>query len=358
LKYFEVGKDMQNDLSSIFEDERKEYLVLKAVYDLSKPEQLIGISEEQVSKYTQLSLYEVEAILERLECVDGLIVHPTYNSGFISTAKTKQKIKEYEKLEIRELLDEFTSIANDLIEMNSVDDMSYLKRFMKFIESEPYIFKFIQKNQVKPFDIMDVIQQRSRIAEKYEIPDNKSEEIAFTYQLLKYGLENFKVYYQFTTQLPAYGNRSEGVLKFNQTIVRSFCNRISSYLQSILNKLGDRNMSSVTQNFHGSVGAVQTGDYNVANVTQNNHLSPNLVDAAREIQQLLEQLTQSYPTNTQAEKLVVVTKTVEQIENNPSLKERTVSALKGAGVEGFKELIDNPLVNILVAAIEGWKECK
>jgi hypothetical protein len=349
---------MQDESSSIFEEEHKEGLVLKAVYNLSKPEQGIGVSKEQVSKHTQLHLSEVEPILDRLQYVDKLIDHPTYNSGFVSTAATKQKIKEYEKFDIRELLAEFTSIANDLVEMSSVDDMSYLKRFMRFIESQPYIFKFIQENQVKQFDIMDVIQRRARIAEKYEIPDNKAEEIAFTYQLLKYGLENFNAYYQFTIQLPAYGNRNEGVPKFNQTIVRSFCNRISSYLQSILNKLGDSTMSSVTQNFHGSVGAVQTGDRNVANVTQNNYSSQNLVDAAREIQQLLDQLAQTYPTNTQTEKMVVVTKAVEQIENNPLLKERTVSALKAAGVEGFKELIDNPLVNILIAAIEGWKECK
>ncbi len=222
LKFFEGNTGMQDEFSSIFEDERKECLVLKAVYDLSKPEQLIGVSEEQVSQHTQLPLSEVKTILKRLLCVDELIDHPTYNSGFVSTAATKQKLKDY-------------------------------------------------------------AQTKMQVVE--------------------------------------------------------------------------RKMSSITQNFHGSVGAVQTGDRNVANVTQNNYSSQNLVDAAREIQQLLDQLAQTYPTNTQTEKMVVVTKAVEQIENNPSLKERTVSALKAAGVEGFKELIDNPLVNILIAAIEGWKEC-
>jgi hypothetical protein len=116
--------------------------------------------------------------------------------------------------------------------------------------------------------------------------------------------------------------------------------------------------TSVTNNFHGNVGAVQNGDRNVAHVTQNNYSQQNLTDAAREIQQLLDQLAETYPTNTQSEKLAVVTKAVEKIENDPSWKNRVVSAIKSGGTEGLKELLDNPLANILLAVIEGWREAK
>jgi hypothetical protein len=72
----------------------------------------------------------------------------------------------------------------------------------------------------------------------------------------------------------------------------------------------------------------------------------NLADAAAEIQQLLNHLSQSYPTATTSEKMTVVAKAVDEIENNPTLKARVIGALKAGGTEAFKELIDNPLINI------------
>jgi hypothetical protein len=83
-----------------------------------------------------------------------------------------------------------------------------------------------------------------------------------------------------------------------------------------------------------------------------------LVEAAAEIQQLLEQLSQTYPATTQTEKMALVTKAVEAIEKNPTLKARVMGALKAGGVETLKELIDNPLVNVLLAALEGWQEAE
>jgi|GEM_PF-299795 uncharacterized protein YjbI with pentapeptide repeats len=81
----------------------------------------------------------------------------------------------------------------------------------------------------------------------------------------------------------------------------------------------------------------------------------NLAEAAADIQQLLEQLSQTYPTTTQAEKIAVAAKAAEEIEQNPVLRLRVISALKAGGVEALKELVDHPLMNILLAALEGWQ---
>ena len=82
----------------------------------------------------------------------------------------------------------------------------------------------------------------------------------------------------------------------------------------------------------------------------------NLADAATEIQQLLEKLSETYPTTTSKEKNIVIGEAVDQIENNPTLKAKVINALKAGGTEAFKEAIDHPLVNILVATIEGWQQ--
>ena len=81
----------------------------------------------------------------------------------------------------------------------------------------------------------------------------------------------------------------------------------------------------------------------------------NLTEAAAEIRQLLKQLEQTYPFNTPLEKQVLVTVAIKRIESNPLLRLRVSEALTAAGAVAFKELVDNPLANILVAALEGWK---
>ncbi len=80
----------------------------------------------------------------------------------------------------------------------------------------------------------------------------------------------------------------------------------------------------------------------------------NLVETANEIKILLQQLEQDNPSQTNSQKMMVVAQAVEQIENNSKFKSRVVGALKVGGVETFKELIDHPLVNKFMAAIDDW----
>ncbi|NEP06250.1 MAG: hypothetical protein F6K25_28230 [Okeania sp. SIO2G4] len=54
--------------------------------------------------------------------------------------------------------------------------------------------------------------------------------------------------------------------------------------------------------------------------------------------------------------MAVVTQAIEIVENNPTLKQRVIGALKSVGTEAFKEALDNPVANILVAAFQGWIE--
>jgi uncharacterized protein YjbI with pentapeptide repeats len=71
----------------------------------------------------------------------------------------------------------------------------------------------------------------------------------------------------------------------------------------------------------------------------------NLAEAAAEIQQLLNQLSQTYPTATTSQKMTVVAKAVDEIEKNPTLKARVIGALKSGGTEALKELVDHLLEN-------------
>lgn len=117
--------------------------------------------------------------------------------------------------------------------------------------------------------------------------------------------------------------------------------------------------SKINMSFHAPVGNA-AGEVKGDQKTIQHNYAPeqkqNLAEAAAEIQQLLRQLEETYPTTTPREKQIVVAEAIERIKSNPTLKARVVGALKAGGTEALKELVDHPLINILVAALEGWRD--
>jgi hypothetical protein len=75
---------------------------------------------------------------------------------------------------------------------------------------------------------------------------------------------------------------------------------------------------------------------------------------AAEIQQLLYQLSQSYPTTDEA-----VTEAIHQeIRRNLTLRARLQSALKAGGLEALKAIFNHPLFSIPAETIKGWLEAE
>ncbi|WP_414755236.1 pentapeptide repeat-containing protein [Anabaena sp. CCY 9910] len=155
-----------------------------------------------------------------------------------------------------------------------------------------------------------------------------------------------------------------------QNMVVTALQRPSFYAQTYQNQ-GDTIMpDSSKQVFNNNLQGAQFGGGLVnadtvnagqigGNITNYNpEQKQNLAQAAADIQQLLNQLSRTYPTTTTSEKMTVVAKAVDEIESNPTLKARVIGALKAAGTEAFKELIDNPLINILLASIDGWQDAE
>ena len=120
-----------------------------------------------------------------------------------------------------------------------------------------------------------------------------------------------------------------------------------------------------TFHFNQAPGNVNTGD--VTNQRdqvgiQHNYApeqKQNLAEAAKEIQELLDQLSQTYPTTTEAQKQAVVNQAIACIKrDNPTTWQRLRSAGEAALFETFKEVLDNPFVNVTVAAVQGYRDAK
>lgn len=56
--------------------------------------------------------------------------------------------------------------------------------------------------------------------------------------------------------------------------------------------------------------------------------------------------------------MVVAAKAVEQIESNPTLKQKAISALTENSIAAFDYAIDNPAGAFIAGAVKGWKEAK
>jgi hypothetical protein len=116
---------------------------------------------------------------------------------------------------------------------------------------------------------------------------------------------------------------------------------------------GDRTINTGGGNYNENIGRdyIQ-GNYYAAGQPQ------SLAEAAAEIQKLLEQLEKSYPTTTTAGKMAIATETISQIDSNPALAARILSALKAGGVSAFEQLLNHPAASFVIRALEDWKNSK
>lgn len=81
----------------------------------------------------------------------------------------------------------------------------------------------------------------------------------------------------------------------------------------------------------------------------------NLMVTVTKIHKLLQQLEQAYPIKTPLEKQKVVIEVIKRIEKNPALKAWVVGVMKEVSIETLKKFINHPLVNVLLAALEEYK---
>lgn len=84
----------------------------------------------------------------------------------------------------------------------------------------------------------------------------------------------------------------------------------------------------------------------------------SLSDAAKEIQDLIEQLAKTDPTDTRAAKNSFADEIVKQIDTNQPLADRLLSATKSGGVAAIGQLLNHPVASFVIAAIEDWEKTK
>jgi len=145
--------------------------------------------------------------------------------------------QEITKKELNKISLDFRLIASRLLRTDFRNGIDNLRRFINFIDNTPIIYTFILHNNLTIFDIASIIQNRNhrdQFHDMYQIPCEKKDEISFIYQLLKYGLEHFNEYYQFSNGYSFSTKIQDQVDVFNKEVLLPFVEYINSHLKGMM----------------------------------------------------------------------------------------------------------------------------
>jgi translation initiation factor 1 (eIF-1/SUI1) len=84
--------------------------------------------------------------------------------------------------------------------------------------------------------------------------------------------------------------------------------------------------------------------------------SQNLAQAAKEIKELLDQLSEEYNPNTEKGQNSIKNEALKVIKNDSTLQQKIVNALKEGGITALEEAINHPVAKILIATTKGFLE--
>ena len=105
-----------------------------------------------------------------------------------------------------------------------------------------------------------------------------------------------------------------------------------------------------------SGGKIQSGA-KIAGVI-NEAQQQNIAETVAEVQQLLEQLEKSYPTDTTADKKAVARVAISTIDINPTFAARIFSALEAGTISAFEQSLNHPAASFFINALADWQETK
>ena len=211
-------------------------------------------------------------------------------------------MKNIDKKQLKIISMEFRTIANRLITCNHQTGMPLLKKFMTYIDENEIISEYI-KQYVNPNDF-EPVERGTRFS---SMGDTKQEEISYTYQYLKYAMENYHSFYHDM----AFGyarEANDAVKEFCNRIVLPFVNYIEGYLTEIGIQMGYDEDKKFMINVNGGVAQVNVvNDNAIVHATQNNGIDISQLEI------IISDIIKHIPTDLTPEEREQISDSVEVI---------------------------------------------
>jgi len=166
---------------------------------------------------------------------------------------------EITKNDLKKLSLNFRNIASRFLTTDYLYGMENLKRFIDCIENTPLIYNYILNNNKTEFDIKKIIKDMEW-NQLYSLPNKKEDEIAFTYQLLKYGLDKYDKYFILAKNYEPGGNFQVKTDAFNKNVVLPFVQHIINYFEELIIDMGLDEKKSI----HIEVSGGTVGQFNLS----------------------------------------------------------------------------------------------
>jgi len=297
-------------------------------------------------------------------------------------AVTKQKILNNNngKSSIDKIYQQFKKKSLDLLNTPWNLGIINLNRLIKFIDTTPIIYDYIQQ-QVSSYPIKMKYESKElrKLFDSIVNEGIDEKDISFFYSLAVKILESNEAdkgfdYFRLSellidVRLVGSSEMQALVDKFNKDLLRPyFINHIDSHLKHIIMETQKKQVNA-GRIIHAKDYNEQSGQFGIGQMSGgeikdqakvagviNEAEQRNLAEVAKEIQQLLDQLSETYPTTTTSEKYEIVSKAISTIESNSSLKTKVIHVLKAVGSESLKQAVNHPLINILMAGLEALDE--
>ena len=185
---------------------------------------------------------------------------------------------------------EFRTIANRLINCHWQTGMDFLKKFITYIDTNEIIRDYIQ-SYVNPDDFKDYKYQTGIVYSS--MGDSKQEEISFTYQFLKYAVDNCKsdIYHSLAWGYAKEAN--DAVKEFCTRIILPFVNYIEGYLTEIGIQMGYDENTQFTINVTGG-----NPQLNIASGNSEITATQNIGIDVNQLEKIMDEIREA--TNTEA----------------------------------------------------------
>lgn len=241
-----------------------------------------------------------------------------------------------------------------LQQVSGFTELFFTNGITEFIQ----VFKRLQQNCTNEIFSIQTIEQKKGdgLSVRLEVLPEENQEVAKKFNAEQ--LQLAKATYELQTksqiielQKQHHANLMELVKHFSKpTYINVEANAMSNS-EKFTNNVQGANIA----NFANQIGDNARQQANQYNYSAGD---ASLADVAQEIQALLDQLSQNYPTDTTGAKLTFANEAVQRIDNNFLFSQRILSALSAGSVSALEQFLNHPAASFFISMLEDWKKTR
>ena len=243
-------------------------------------------------------------------------------------------MKMYSSEELQNISSEFRAIARRLSRTDYSQCDANLKRFIAFIDDNPFVSAFIKENNIKEYTITEVLASRDWLG-PFEVSPVITEEISFEYQLLKHAVDNldgdFTRLYGTHYYVKAKSTTNDEMRTFIEHIIDPLIDYIAEHIRKVYERVRQQESQNKTEFPSALTATNSTIVLNSSvggNIATTVTLQSEMRDSAQEIIKEMAELLASQDIDNSDDILEILEEINDGLKKNQNPKKGFLTALK------------------------------